>query len=103
MYAADAIVNGARTALADAMARQLAHFLAGVRGRGRAAGNLGPGLHFRYLPHKGLRTISNVDSAEYANIVLSFSRFYGLARQAGMRPPVQLGLLREWVRRVLSG
>ena len=103
MYAADAIVNGARTALADAMARQLAHFLAGVRGRGRAAGNLGPGLHFRYLPHKGLRTISNVDSAECANIVLSFSRFYGLARQAGMRPPVQIDLLHEWVRRVISG
>ena len=104
MYAADAIVNGTRTALAEGMARQLARFLAGTRDHGRGGvGNLGPGLHFRYLPHKGLRTTSNVDSAEYANIVLSFSRFYGLARASGMRRPAQLDLLREWVRRALSG
>ncbi len=45
----------------------------------------------------------NVDSAEYANIVLGFSRFYGQARAAGMRSPAQLGLLRDWVRRVISG
>ena len=47
-------------------------------------------------------TDSNVDSAEYANIVLSFSRFYGAARAAaGMRAPghARLRLLREWVRR----
>jgi len=47
----------------------------------------------------------NVDSAEYANIVLSFSRFYGQARRAGMRP---LGgrertLLRQWVARAMAG
>jgi hypothetical protein len=96
MYAADAIVNGTRAALADGLGRQLARFLAG-------AGNFGPGLHFHYLPHKGPRTISNIDSAEYANIVLSFARVYGLARRAGMRPPAQLGKLHEWVRRVLSG
>ena len=46
---------------------------------------------------------SNVDSAEYANIVLSFSRYYGAARSAGMRPPSELPLLRDWVRRVVSG
>ena len=90
-------------ALADGMARHLERFLAGAVGHGAKAGNLGPGLRFHYLPHRGLRTRSNVDSPEYANIVLSFSRFYGLARDAGMRPPAQLGLLREWVRRVIAG
>ena len=56
------------------------------RGHGGAAGNLGPGLRFHYLPAARARTRrSNVDSAEYANIVLSFSRYYGLAREAGMR------------------
>ena len=29
----------------------------------------------------------NVDSAEYANIVASFPRFYAQARRAGMAPP----------------
>ena len=45
----------------------------------------------------------NFDSPEYANIVLGFSRAYGQARAAGMPRPQRVGLLREWVRRVLSG
>ena len=47
----------------------------------------------------------NVDSAEYANIVLSFTRLYGQARQAGMpRPPAgQLRLFRNWIRRAIAG
>jgi hypothetical protein len=103
VFAADAIVNGERHALADGLGRHLASFLAGVAPQGAKAGNLGPGLRFHYLPARGLRTRSNVDSAEYANIVLSFSRYYGLARRSGMREPAQLGLLRDWVRRVLAG
>jgi hypothetical protein len=102
IYAADALVNGERAALATGMARQLARFLAS-RPHGRAVGNFGAGLRFHYLPHMGPRAAGNVDSAEYANIVLSFSRFYGLARQSGMRPPAELDLLHDWVKRVLSG
>jgi len=103
IFAADAIVNGERETLATDMARHLARFLGGARAHGTAAGNLGPGLRFHYLPHMGLRSGANFDSPEYANIVLSFSRFYGLARASGMQPPARLDLLREWVRRVLSG
>jgi hypothetical protein len=102
LYAADALVNGERAALATGMARQLARFLAS-RPQGRAVGNFGAGLRFHYLPHMSARVGGNVDSAEYANIVLSFSRFYGLARESGMRAPVKLDLLHDWVRRVLSG
>jgi hypothetical protein len=103
MFAADAIVNGTTTTLADGMARHLERFLAETSRTSAKAGNLGQGLRFHYLPHRGPRTRSNVDSAEYANIVLSFSRFYGSAREAGMRPPAQIGVLREWVRRSLAG
>ena len=62
-----------------------------------------PGLRFHYLPHRETARRANVDSAEYANIVLSFSRYYGAARRAGMRPPTELPLLRDWVRRVVAG
>ncbi|WP_028063014.1 hypothetical protein [Solirubrobacter soli] len=103
VYAADAIVNGERRALAAGMGGQLARFAAGVAPHGTKAGNLGPGLHFHYLPDRGPRAGQNVDSAEYANIVLSFSRFYDLARRSGMPQPRQSALLRDWVRRVLAG
>jgi hypothetical protein len=103
MYAADALVNGETAALANGTGRQLERFLGGASDDGRAAGNFGPGMRFHYLPHQAVPVAPNIDSAEYANIVLSFSRFYGLARRNGMRPPAKLALLRQWVRRVLSG
>ncbi len=97
VFAADALVNGARTALARGMGRHLDQFLAG------AAGNFGPGLRFNYLPGRPPETYINFDSAEYANIVLGFSRFYGQARRAGMQPPARMALLRAWVRRAIAG
>jgi hypothetical protein len=97
MFAADAIVNGRTATLAVGMARHLERFLAGARE------NFGAGLQFHYLPHQPPGHPVNVDSAEYANIVLSFSRFYGAARAAGMHPPARLGLLRAWVRRAVAG
>jgi hypothetical protein len=103
IFAADALVNGTSDVFADGMARHLERFLAATSRTAAKAGNLGEGLRFHYLPHRTLGTRMNVDSAEYANIVLSFSRFYGPAREAGMRPPARIGLLREWVRRVLAG
>ena len=47
----------------------------------------------------------NVDSAEYANIVLSFTRFYDQARSAGMAPlPAEhKRLIGQWIERALSG
>jgi hypothetical protein len=107
ILAADATVNGATAALASGMARHLERFLGGVGSPGggvaTAAGNLGPGLRFHYLPARGLGAKMNIDSAEYANIVLGFGRFYGQARSAGMPAPARIGLLREWVRRVIAG
>jgi hypothetical protein len=50
VYAADALVNGQRPALAAGMGGQLAHFLAGVAPQARRAGSLGAGLRFHYLP-----------------------------------------------------
>ena len=64
-----------------------------------------PGLRFHYPPARPPRAAQNVDSAEYANIVLGVTRFYAAARAAGMPRPARarLRLLRAWVRRVLAG
>ena len=99
LFAADAIVNGAgrRSLRAGAPPRR---FLGGVPAP-RDRRNLGPGLRFRYLPARPARIPRNFDSAEYANIVLGFSRTTG-ARARGMLVPARLGLLRAWVRRALG-
>ncbi len=94
--AADATVNGDDRTLTSGLQRHLDRFA------GRAHENFGPGLRFRYDP-RWTRSALNFDSAEYANIVLGFSRSYGQAREAGMRRPASLGLLRQWVRRALAG
>ena len=60
-------------------------------------------MRFRYLPRYRDRAMSNLDSPEYANIVLSFSRQYAAARAAGMAPPRELALLHDWVLRALAG
>jgi len=106
VYAADATVTGRPAALATPFQRQLARFVDEADGApGGGIGNFGPGLRFHYLPHRTLDTTMNVDSAEYANIVMSFTRFYGQARAGGM--PAVSGarrrLLRQWVKRVLAG
>jgi hypothetical protein len=103
VFAADATVNGRRATLARGAAAHLARFLDGVGPSATTAGNLGPGLRFHYLPHERTGHPMNVDSAEYANIVLSFSRFYEQARAAGMRAPRRLRLLRGWIRRAIAG
>ena len=97
MYAADATVTGRAGLLRRDLRGQLARF---VRGR-----NFGAGMRFQYLPHLAAYARSNLDSAEYANIVLSFLRFYNQARRAGMAPLSRAGrgLVRRWVRRALAG
>jgi hypothetical protein len=105
VYAANATVTGSPRLLRHDLRLQLARFVAGARGHGRAAGNLGPGLHFHYLPHMRMSHPMNVDSAEYANITASFAREYAQARRAGMRPlpASSRRLLRSWLRRVMAG
>jgi hypothetical protein len=99
MYAADATVTGNPALLKRDFSAQLARFARGAKT------NFGPGLRFHYLPHMALNTPANVDSAEYANIVLSFTRFYTQARRAGMAP-IAAGhkrIISEWVERAISG
>ena len=97
MYAADATVTGRPGLLRRDLRAQLARF---VRGR-----NFGAGMRFQYLPHLAAYARSNLDSAEYANIVLSFLRFYDQARRAGMAPLSRAGrsLVRRWERRAIAG
>jgi hypothetical protein len=60
MYAADADVTGDPSRLREDLRRQVVRFA-------RAAErNFGPGLGFRYLPHRPAAHFMNVDSAEYA-------------------------------------
>ena len=62
-------------------------------------------MRFHYLPHMSVNNRSNVDSAEYSNIVLTFTRFYDQARRAGMPAldPSARHVMREWITRVVSG
>ena len=103
VFAADAAVNGRRSVLADGLGRHLARFTREAQGSGARPGNFGPGLRFHYQPARWPHARMNFDSPEYANIVLSFARVYGQARAAGMPAPRELGLLRAWVRRAISG
>ncbi len=105
LYAADATVTGNPRLLRHDLRLQIERFVAGARGSGGSAGNLGPGLHFNYLPQMRAAARMNTDSAEYANIVASFTREYAQARRAGMRPPSPAArrLLKQWLMRVLAG
>ena len=90
MYAADATVTGSPALLKRDMSLQLRRFFNEARPGGASKiGNFGPGLRFHYLPHMPLNVDKNVDSAEYANIVLTFTRFYAQARRAGMPRPAR--------------
>ncbi len=104
MYAASATVNGRDTLLRHDLALQIRRFVRGIDGRGHAAGNLGPGARFHYLPQQSETAPMNVDSAEYANIVISVTRFLDQGRAAGMRiPAADLARMRVWARRVIAG
>ncbi len=98
IYAADATVTGSPTLLRRDMRAQLVRFVSGPR-------NFMAGLRFQYLPHFGPHARGNLDSAEYANIVLSFLRFYNQGRRAGMAPLPRAGrgLIRRWIRRAVAG
>jgi hypothetical protein len=106
MYAADATVTGDNTLLERDMSLQLRRFFAGARaGAASRIGNFGPGMRWHYLPHMAADNPANVDSAEYSNIVLSFTRFYDQARRAGMPalPPSAKALAQQWITRTVAG
>ncbi|MDA0161715.1 hypothetical protein OM076_15675 [Solirubrobacter ginsenosidimutans] len=105
IYAADATVTGDNTLLKRDFSQQLTRFFNGVRGTAARAGNFGPGMRFHYLPGQSINGRMNLDSAEYANIVLTFTRFYDQARRAGMAPmsASAQNLMHQWVTRAVSG
>jgi hypothetical protein len=106
MYAADATVTGDTTLLRRDMRLQLARFFSGARASGAGwIGNFGAGMRFHYLPQMTLNNARNVDSAEYANIVLTFVRFYDQAVRAGMPalPAASKTLMHQWIERAISG
>jgi len=105
VYAANATVTGSPRLLRHDLRLQIERFAARARGTAGVAGNLGPGLHFNYLPQLRAATRMNTDSAEYASITASFTREYAQARRAGMPPPSPAArrLLRQWLMRVLAG
>jgi hypothetical protein len=90
IYSADAIVTGRSTLIRHDLRHQLARFAA-------ASNNFGPGMRFHYFPQLSARVRENFDSAEYANIVASFTRF------APHVPRSERPLYRRWLRRVLFG
>jgi hypothetical protein len=106
IYSAAAETTGDLSLLHGDLRAQVVRFVRGVRRPARGtAGNLGPGMRFHYLPQAPKTLPRNLDSAEYANIVASFARFWDGARASGMAglPAADRGLLRRWLRRVLAG
>src|SRR3954453_11022752 len=105
MYAADATVTGDNTLLKRDFSLQLKRFFGGARGSAASVGNFGAGMRFHYLPGRTINGSANLDSAEYANIVLTFTRFYDQARRAGMAPLSASAqeLMHQWVTRAVAG
>jgi hypothetical protein len=85
--------------------RQLVRFLNGAKRPVRPwrIPNLGPSYSFHRNPFQRAGNSQNIESAEYANIVLDVIYYYDQARRAGMRPlsEGQARTLRAWVTRAL--
>jgi hypothetical protein len=106
VYNAATDATGNPTFLRRDLRGQLLAFIRSIRAPAPGtAGSLGPGMQFHYTPAGTPRSKLNTDSAEYANIVASVTRFYDAAVLRGMRPlaPADEGLLRRWMTRVLDG
>jgi hypothetical protein len=85
--------------------RQLTRFLRGSRRAVRPwrIANLGPSYNFHRNPFQRARAPQNIESTEYANIVLDVIYYYEQARARGMRPisSSHARTLRAFVRRAL--
>ncbi|HWK25316.1 MAG TPA: hypothetical protein VNS09_02065 [Solirubrobacter sp.] len=107
MYVAAATVGGDAASLHAQLLRQLRRFVDGARQpmAGAAVSNLGPGYRFHYLPQSPESHKYNLDSAEYANIVLGFLVAYRAGRDAGMAAldSGRAVVVRAWAERVLCG
>ena len=85
--------------------RQLVRFLRGAKRPTRPwrIPNLGPSYNFHRNPFQRAGAKQNIESAEYANIVLDVIYYYEQARREGMSPISEshARTLRAWVRRAL--
>jgi hypothetical protein len=106
IYSAAAQVSADLSLLHRDLHAQVTRFVRNIRRPAPGdAGNLGPGMRFHYLPLSPRSFSQNLDSAEYANIVASFARYWDGARRLGMPglPRADRALLRRWMQRVLTG
>ncbi|HEX5621053.1 MAG TPA: hypothetical protein VFX51_21700 [Solirubrobacteraceae bacterium] len=107
LYAAAATVSGRAGLLRHEYRHQLASFAAHIArpARGMATGNLGRGYQFHYYPQRSETAAINLDSPEYANIVVHAITHYDEALRQGMRPLTGSAMrrMRGWVTRLLAG
>jgi hypothetical protein len=98
IYAAATTVSGRADLLRLRYRRQLAAFATDTR-------NLGRGFQFHYVPQHLGTAARNLDSPEYANIVVHALGHYDEALRRGMRPlpASSMRRLRDWVTRLIAG
>jgi hypothetical protein len=107
MYASAATVSGNPELLVTDYRRQLGDFAAGLTRpmAGEKSANLGVGYQFHYRPDHRDRASSNLDTPEYANLVIQALSYYDRAVALGMPPlpAAQTRRLRSWMLRLLAG
>jgi hypothetical protein len=105
LHACAASMTGDGVLLRHDYRRQLTRFLNGAKRSVRPwrIPNLGPSYSFHRNPFQRAGAKQNIESAEYANIVLDVIYYYEQARRAGMAPisEGQAQTLRAWVKRAL--
>ncbi len=107
LYAAAATVSGRAGLLRHRYHDQLADFAAHIAkpAPGMSTANLGRGYQFHYDPEQPGGAPINLDTPEYANIVVHAIAHYDEARRHGMRPlpAPSMRLMRAWITRLLAG
>jgi hypothetical protein len=105
IHACATSMTGDARLLRDDYRRQLGRFLNGAKRSVRPwrTANLGPSYSFHRNPFQRAGANQNIESAEYANIVLDVIYYYEQARREGMRPlsSSQARTMRAWVTRAL--
>ncbi len=105
LHACAASMTGDSRLLRRDYRKQLGRFLNGAEHSAKPwrIANLGPSYNFHRDPFQRAGSRQNIESAEYANIVLDVIYYYEQARHAGMAPLSrrQARTLRAWVSRAL--
>jgi hypothetical protein len=105
LHACSASMTGDATLLRRDYRRQLGRFLDGARRRVAPwhIPNLGPSYSFHRNPFQRAGANQNIESNEYANIVLDVIYYYEQAKREGMTSlsSSQARTLRAWVKRAL--